>query len=90
MFRARKNREKKTRRGRQQAEDDAEGELEEELSHIKRPLLTDLLPFTVSRLTVRFVASLPRRALSTVESIKLRLVKQPCDEDDDDQSPVGR
>jgi hypothetical protein len=91
LFRSKKKRDKKGRRGRQ-TEVDSDDELQEELNLIRRPLVTDLLPFALYRLILRVVKSLPTAVQLLVESlhilIKSRFVGESSD--DDNSSPAGK
>ena len=70
VFRSRKKRDKKSRRGRQvEGSDDDDAGLEAELSSIRRPLVSDLLPCLVVRLIIRLAVGLPTSVRTSVEVV---------------------
>jgi DnaJ family protein C protein 1 len=70
VFRSRKKRDKKGRRGRQvDGTDDDDATLEAELSSIRRPQMSDLLPCLFIRLAIRLLIGLPASVKTSVELV---------------------
>ena len=83
MYRSRKKRDKKGRRGRSTDSDTVDEELQEELNLIQRPVFSDLLPFAFVRLLVRLVCSIPDVLRLAVATVKSRLASENYDETDE-------